>query len=169
MTSSAITPLSKAAFPTQFLVFQHQTSSFAIELRLVQEVLTTIEQPITPVPNTAPMLLGLTNLRGEIVPVVDFGQFVGLEIVRLNSLESRILILENTQTSSSQTTARQNTIRFGVAVERVQGVVQFQAGKIEPSSNASPELIPYLRGLYDLNGQLLMVLSVATFANDSRW
>ncbi len=168
-SSSALARPDPAASLAQFLVFQHRTNRFAAELRLVQEVLATLEQPIAPVPNTEPMLLGLTNLRGEILPVVDFGQFIGAEPVICNTSDSRVLVLENTQVSSEQPIDRQTTIRFGVAVEGVQGVVPIHRSKVELSGNVSSGLARYLQGLYDLDGQLLMLISVSAFANDSRW
>ncbi|MEY2571514.1 MAG: purine-binding chemotaxis protein CheW [Acidimicrobiaceae bacterium] len=49
----------------------------AVELLSVREVVCTT--PTTPVPNAPPWLIGLANLRGEIVPVVDSAAALGDE------------------------------------------------------------------------------------------
>ena len=78
----------------QFLLFGQGGSLFGIELEAVREVLSLKEQPISPVPNTLPFLLGLTNLRGEILAAADFGVFAGIESVDIYHPSSRILVVE---------------------------------------------------------------------------
>lgn len=48
----------------------------AVELGVVHEVLRA--PPVTPVPNGPAWLIGLVNIRGQIVPVVDTGAPLGL-------------------------------------------------------------------------------------------
>jgi purine-binding chemotaxis protein CheW len=60
----------------ELLTFQLADERYAIESRLVLEV---VKSPaITDVPGTPPLLCGVTNLRGEILPVMDLGQLLGL-------------------------------------------------------------------------------------------
>jgi purine-binding chemotaxis protein CheW len=50
---------------------------YALELTTVREV---VPAPvITPLPGAAPALLGVINLRGEVVPVFDTARLLGLE------------------------------------------------------------------------------------------
>jgi purine-binding chemotaxis protein CheW len=56
------------------LVFSHEGSRYAVELRWVREVFTL--GFITPVPGAPPVVAGLTNLRGAITPVLDLGALV---------------------------------------------------------------------------------------------
>lgn len=57
------------------LVFSHEGSRYAVELRWVREVFTL--GFITPVPGAPAVIAGLTNLRGAITPVMDLGALVG--------------------------------------------------------------------------------------------
>lgn len=47
---------------------------FASSIGEINELLTL--QPLTPVPGTQPWLLGIANVRGNLVPVVDLGRFL---------------------------------------------------------------------------------------------
>lgn len=59
------------------LVFSHEGSRYAVELRWVREVFTL--GFLTPVPGAPSVVAGLTNLRGAITPVLDLGALVGSE------------------------------------------------------------------------------------------
>ena len=100
----------------QFLLFGQGGSLFGIELEAVREVLSLNEQPISPVPNTLPFLLGLTNLRGEILAAADFGVFAGIESVDIYHPSSRILVVE----APDPRDVRLSRMRMGLAVSRVE-------------------------------------------------
>lgn len=149
----------------QFLLFSQGDSLFAADLLSVREVLFLSQQSLSPVPNTLPFVLGLTNLRGEILAVADFGRFLNAEAVDRHSDRSRILILEAPD-------PRDNTlamIRIGLAVSRVQGAIAVNPERIVSSIDVGEELAPFLRGLYDLNGRLVMILDVEALAHSERW
>ena len=56
----------------------------------VQEIIKIIE--ITPVPTTPSFLLGVINLRGDIIPVVDIREVLGLSLREVHK-DNRILII----------------------------------------------------------------------------
>ncbi len=61
----------------QYLVFTLADCELAVKAELVQSVERIIE--LTPVPNVAPWVLGVINLRGSITSVVDLRMFLALE------------------------------------------------------------------------------------------
>lgn len=61
----------------QHLVFSLADREIAVKAELVQGVERLVE--VTPVPNLAPWIKGVINLRGSIVSVVDFRIFLDLE------------------------------------------------------------------------------------------
>jgi chemotaxis signal transduction protein len=148
-----------------YILFTRKTSVFAVDLIGVREVLTSKEQAITPVPNTLPFLLGLSNLRGEILAVADFGKFINAEAVDLFAEDTRILIVEAPNPSD----VKLPMMRLGLAVSRVEGVVDLEPDEIVSAEEASEELVPFLRGLYNYRGRLVMVLDVEAIANSDRW
>lgn len=132
---------------------------------MVREALASAEQPISAVPNTPAFLLGLMNLRGEILPVADFGQFTATEPTNLKHSHSRILVFETTNPQHS----RSLTLRFGLAVSKVEGVLPLFPDHVVSAAEVSEELAPFLRGLYDCEGRLLMILDVEAIAQSERW
>lgn len=150
---------------TQFLLFGQGGSLFAIELEAVREVLSLKEQPISPVPNTLPFLLGLTNLRGEILAAADFGLFVGIEPVDTYHPSSRILVVE----APDPRDVRLSKMRLGLAVSRVEGVLCLNPDRTVSAIDVSPDLAPFLKGLYNSEGRLLMIVDVEAIAHSERW
>jgi chemotaxis signal transduction protein len=149
----------------QFLLFGQGNSLFAVELEAVREVLSLKEQPISPVPNTLPFLLGLTNLRGEILAAADFGRFTNIDPVDIYHHQSRILVVE----APDPRDVRLSRMRMGLAVSRVEGVLPLNPDRIVSAVDVSPELAPFLKGLYNCEGRLLMIVDVEAIAHSERW
>jgi purine-binding chemotaxis protein CheW len=155
----------RASATKQFLLFGQGNSLFAVELESVREVLSLKEQPISPVPNTLPFLLGLTNLRGEILAAADFGNFTGIEPVDIYHHQSRILVVE----APDPRDVRLSRMRMGLAVSRVEGVLPLNPDRIVSAIDVNPELAPFLKGLYNCDGRLLMIVDIEAIAHSERW
>ncbi|HEN47100.1 MAG TPA: purine-binding chemotaxis protein CheW, partial [Mizugakiibacter sp.] len=63
---------------------------FVSDISEVSEILTPL--PMADVPGTLPWLLGVTNLRGNLVPVVDLGHFLFNEVTR-STPRTRLLVV----------------------------------------------------------------------------
>lgn len=149
----------------QFLVFAQGDSLFGVDLEAVREVLSLKDQPISPVPNTLPFLLGLTNLRGEILAVADFGHFTGIAPVDIHHPSSRILVVE----ASDPRDVRLSKMRIGLAVSRVEGVLPLNPDRTVSAVDVTPDLAPFLKGLYNCDGRLLMIVDIEAIAHSERW
>lgn len=165
MKTTAPAAGTKTSGTKQFLLFGQGGSLFGVELDAVREVLSLKEQPISPVPNTLPFLLGLTNLRGEILAAADFGRFTGLAPVDTEHPSSRILVVE----APDPRDVRLSRMRMGLAVSRVEGVLTLNPDRIVSALDVSPDLAPFLKGLYNSEGRLLMILDVEAIAHSERW
>ncbi len=157
--------LNQTSETKQFLVFAQGDSLFAVELEAVREVLSLKEQPISPVPNTLPFLLGLTNLRGEILAVADFGHFTGIAPVDMHHPNSRILVVE----APDPRDVRLSKMRIGLAVSRVEGVLPLNPDRTVSAVDVSPDLAPFLKGLYNSDERLLMIIDIEAIAHSERW
>lgn len=156
----------KANIIRQYVLFTQELSLFAVEMTLVREVLFLHEQAITSVPNALPFLLGLTNLRGEIIAVADFGCFIGGTSIDTSLHQGRILVIE----APDPRDVKLPPIRLGLAVSQVEGVLSLDTDEIVSTAGVSEELIPFLRGLYDYQGRLLMIVDVEAIASwQDRW
>ncbi len=75
----------------QYLMFSLREREFAVKAELVQGVERLID--LTPVPNVAPWVKGVINLRGSITSVVDLRMFLDLEQLPYSS-RTRLLTLQ---------------------------------------------------------------------------
>jgi purine-binding chemotaxis protein CheW len=74
----------------ELLCFKLGDEEYAIELGTVKEIIRVKE--ITPVPNTSDFVLGITVLRGEIIPVVDLRKRIGLPFLNF-TLNTRLIMI----------------------------------------------------------------------------
>lgn len=61
----------------QLCIFQIEDRQLAVDILQVQEIIKPVE--ITKIPATPKFLLGVINLRGTIIPIVQIKSFLGLE------------------------------------------------------------------------------------------
>jgi len=95
---------------------------------------------LTPVPGSAPEVLGIRNLRGQVLPVVDLATLLGLEKGDGNE---RIVVAESADR------------RAGLAVESVEGVDDLP----DPSQEADSE---YLAGVVLVDGAPVGIVELDT-------
>lgn len=104
----------------QFLSFNVSNETFGIDLIHVHEIL----RPnfITRVPNVEEYVLGVINLRGEIIPIIDLKKKFDQGYTEVNKI-TRIIVLEY------------NTKRFGLIVEEVNQVIKIMRNSISAINN----------------------------------
>ena len=117
---------------------------YGVELLKVQEVLLPVG--VLPMRDTDPAILGVMNLRGVVVPVLDLGVWLGLEEVE-ESAQTRYVVLE------------QNGDCLALKVSAVLDVHAIADGQVEPAENtlAAPGSA-MLRGVTRLNSQPVILL-----------
>jgi len=129
----------------KFSTFYLDGLLFGIEVEKIQEVLNYLE--ITPVPLAPPVVLGLINLRGQIITAVDLRQRLGLNMRADSRLSINIVI-------------RSNQDALSLLVDSVGDVVE--AGEetfFPPPETMYPKNRDLIRGVHKLDGQLMHVLS----------
>jgi purine-binding chemotaxis protein CheW len=104
----------------QFLSFSVSNEIFGIELVHVHEILRPVF--ITRIPNVEEYILGVVNLRGEIIPIVDLKKKFDQGFVEINK-NTRIVVLEN------------NGKRFGLVVEEVKQVIKIVKSSVSGINN----------------------------------
>ena len=104
----------------QFLSFTVSNELFGIDLIHVHEIL----RPafITRIPNVEIFVLGVINLRGEIIPIIDLKKKFEQGFTDITKM-SRIIVLEY------------NLKRFGLVVEEVKQVIKIQKSSISSINN----------------------------------
>lgn len=127
----------------------------------VREVIATPPDRITPVPNTSATLLGVLNLRGQVIWVADAGQFLGEEVpINADRPEISIIAIEDEE------------LVVGLAVDQVKCMEWLNPEAIVPPSNISDSMIPFIRGEWIMNAassQSLKLLDAVAVIRSARW
>lgn len=128
----------------QIMIFVLGDVLYALTLEHIVEV--TRDQLITPVPGLPSWLLGVANLHGDIISVVDLAQF--LHIAAPSDRSSPKLIV-----------ARAADQRIGLLVDAVELIHTLPAELIiSPPFEVQAELAPYLRGAAERDRVYIRVL-----------
>lgn len=114
----------------EFLLAQER---YAIESRYVRDVYPL--EHLTPLPCTPAFVLGIVNLRGEIVSVIDIKKFFELPEKGLTDL-NKVIVLES------------GAMRFGILADVIFGVHHISTNDIQPSLPTLTDIrADYLKGV----------------------
>nr|WP_241093579.1 chemotaxis protein CheW [Xanthomonas sp.] len=106
---------------TRWLRLRCGEQAYALELLKVQEVVLPV--PLLPLRGTPPAMLGIMNLRGQVVPVIDLGIHLGASPIEMDMLTRVVVLEENGET-------------LGLRVSAVEDVASLTDQQIEPPDNA---------------------------------
>ncbi len=139
----------------QVLTFYLGAEEYALPLVQAREILGMV--PTTPLPKAAKHVVGLINLRGEILPVFDLRLLFKLQSKAQQSMQDCILVAE-TQGEP-----------FGLKVDGVHQVLTLTADRIDPPSDVLKERSTALSGLAKVGNRLVILLDCASlFSEDER-
>ena len=141
---------SAAAESRQYVTLGIDHDVFAIDVERVREILDM--RPISRVPNAPPFLVGLIDMRGTNVPVIDLRLRLGLPSVP-TGVHSRIVVLD------VETEGR--NLVLGLLADQVYEVTALDQGPIEPP----PEIgvrwrSDYMDGVGRRNGAFVIIFNL---------
>ena len=119
---------------------------YAFDIMRVKEIVKAGH--FTYVPNTAPFVLGVYNLRGDIIPILDLRLFFNLSVEPRTSdaLENMIVLTIDEQ-------------NYGVVVDSISKVVSIYSGAIQPPHPIFGDInIRYIQGVVENEGRLYILL-----------
>jgi purine-binding chemotaxis protein CheW len=138
-------PGAAAEFASQHVTFELAGQSYGLHIGQVVEIIRMVA--IAESPETAPYVVGVVNVRGRVVPVVDMRRRLDLEAAQYN-LETPILI------------ARVGGVTVGLVVDRVSEVVSLAEDTIEPAAGAFT-ISRFVCGVAKVNAKLIFILDLA--------
>jgi len=119
----------------------------AIEASLVEEVVRS--RGTTPVPHSPPYVLGIMNLRGKIVSVIDLGRKLELG-ASASGEDSRLYIVRD----------REELV--GLLVDRTADVIEVDTAALEPPpANIGGPASKFFRVVARTGGKLITILDTA--------
>ena len=144
MSVSSITEAS------QYLTFKLEDEVFALDIGKVREVLDFTS--IAKVPQTPDFMLGVINLRGTVVPVVDMRlkfAMTGTE----TTVNTCIIIVE------IEIDGENNVL--GAMVDSVQEVMDLDPGQIEPPPRIGTRLnTKFIKGMGKRDNQFIIIMDI---------
>jgi purine-binding chemotaxis protein CheW len=139
----------------QFVTFILMDETYGINVMQVQEVLRVTE--IAPVPGAPAYVLGIINLRGNVVTVIDTRTRFGLPSAEMGD-SSRIIVIE----SEKQV--------VGILVDAVAEVVELREGEIDVAPNVgTEESSRYIQGVATREDGLLILVDLNKLLTDEEW
>lgn len=140
---------------SRWVTFRLADEAYGVNVMQVQEVLRVPE--IAPVPGAPDYVLGIVNLRGTVVTVIDTRKRFGLAPKDADDA-TRIVIVE----------AHGEVV--GILVDNVAEVVELPPGGIEPAPNVGSEKnSKFIQGVYSRDGQLLILVDLNKLLTDAEW
>jgi len=144
MSVSSITETS------QYLTFKLEDEVFALEIAKVREVLDFTL--IAKVPQTPEFMLGVINLRGTVVPVVDMR--LKFAMTRTETTVHTCIIIVEIEIDG------ENTV-LGALVDSVQEVMDLDPDQIEPAPRIGTRLnTKFIKGMGKRDKQFIIILDI---------
>jgi purine-binding chemotaxis protein CheW len=150
LTQAAAVPVAPAAV-LEVVTFALGGEQYALETRYVREVVRLTD--CTPLPGAPPFLLGVLNLRGDILAVLDLRSFFGVA-GQAPTERSRVLVLGGER------------VEFGLLADAAHEVRALRADAVlEPPGSVAGAGREYVRGV---TSEALIVLDGAVLLQDRR-
>lgn len=132
----------------KMVTFSLAGKDYAIDIMKIKEIAKAGR--FTYVPNTLPFVLGVYNLRGDIIPIFDLRLFFNIEVEERQegSLENMLICSIGEQT-------------FGIVVDVIDKVVGIQKATIQPPHPLFGDInIKYIQGVVEVNNRLYILLDI---------
>ncbi|PKO03601.1 MAG: chemotaxis protein CheW [Chloroflexi bacterium HGW-Chloroflexi-5] len=139
---------------TQMVVFKLLSEEYAVDVSSVEAIIKL--QAITKVPHAQAHVVGVTNLRGNIVPVIDLKKRLELP-EKENSIDTRIIV------------ALLQDSKVGMVVDAVSQVIEIEDSQIEPTPQISTSIdSTYIRGIVKIESHLVIMLDLTKIFSDEK-
>ena len=139
----------------QWVTFQLEEETYGINVMQVREVLRHTE--IAPVPGAPDYVIGIINLRGNVVTVIDTRSRFGLMQGEITD-NTRIIVIE----SERQV--------IGILVDSVAEVVYLRSSEIDTTpSVGTEESAKFIQGVSNRDGKLLILVDLNKLLSEDEW
>ena len=131
----------------RIITFRLNEELIGIDINDVTKITTNVE--ITPVPKTPHYILGVMNLRGNIIPVVSLKKMFNLSNQEENIESATVIVVET------------DVGQIGISVDEIEGAIKISPDDIQlPPMNAIGIDPEYIKGVVMLKEELLILLDI---------
>jgi len=146
-SDSAVSSTNTNSLSLEFVSFSAGDEEFAVKITDLQEIQKMLR--FTPIPHVPQYILGIANLRGVIIPVVDLRLRLGLPAKAL-SKDARVMVI-NLKGKLA-----------GILVDKVNEVLKIDPSQLEaPPALALGEKMGLLEAVVTLDERLILLLDLA--------
>ena len=136
----------------EIIAFRLHEQEFCVKTTTIREIRGWA--PVTPMPHTPPYVLGLINLRGAVIPVIDMACRLGMKMTEPSERAAIIV----TDIAGKL---------VGLLVEQVSDMMTIKSEDLQPA----PEIIPeaqraFCRGIVALEKSMVCFLNLDTVIAD---
>lgn len=134
----------------QYVTFMLGDELFGVDVAKAREILGFV--PVTNVPQTPEFMLGVINLRGSVVPVIDLRLKFGMPSAE-RTVDTCIIVIE--------VMLEGETAIIGALADSVREVLELSPDQIEPAPRLGARLnVEFLQGMGKVNDEFLMILNI---------
>jgi len=143
--------------PPQYLTFYVGEEMFAMSILAIREIIE--YHALTEVPLVPPLIRGVINLRGSVVPVVDlavrFGRTTGAVSKRT------CIVMVETSTSDDASAHSTGSQKMGLVVDAVSEVLEIAPDAIEPAPEFGTHLrTDFIKGMVKIKQHFVVLLDI---------
>ena len=134
----------------QYLTFMLATEEYGVEILRVQEIKGW--EQTTPMPNTPEHVLGVINIRGEIVPIIDLRERFGLK--RAPHGPMTVVVVVKLVSDEKERTV-------GLVVDAVADVYRLDKEQLQPSPELGDGISSdCIKGLATIDNKMVLIIDV---------
>ena len=142
--------MSETLVATQYLTFKLGDELFGVDVGKAREVLDYTE--VTHVPQMPDYMLGVINLRGSVVPIINLRRKFGMADAE-QTIDTCFIVIE--------VEVNGDVIVIGTMADAVQEVLDLDESQIEPPPRLGTRLkTEFIRGMGKINEQFLIILDI---------
>jgi purine-binding chemotaxis protein CheW len=134
----------------QYVSFNLMGEEYALQIQNVREIIEC--EPVTAIPSMPPVVRGVMNLRGNVVPVIDLPVKFGLPETALGA-GTYIVVVDLTWGGES--------VRLGLLTRDLGQVIDISDDLIKPVPDFGTRIqSEYLRGIGQVGGHFVLFLNI---------
>jgi purine-binding chemotaxis protein CheW len=131
------------------LTFSLGTEVYGVDILRLKEIRGW--SPVTRLPHSPPCVLGVLNLRGVVVPIIDLRLRFGLQAAQFTAVTVVIVLALRSASGVRE---------FGIVVDQVLDVVDIPADRIKPTPETHGTAAgEFIEGIATLGEQMLILLN----------
>jgi purine-binding chemotaxis protein CheW len=151
MSAAAVKQIEQTtAASNQMLTFMLGDETYGVDILRVQEIRGW--SPVTRIPQSPPHVLGVLNLRGSIVPIVDLRMRLNFD--RAEYTPVTVIIVLSVESGHGRRD-------FGVVVDGVSDVINVQASEVKQAPDLGAQVnMEFIQGLATVAERMVMLLDI---------